>query len=195
MSSGRQDTCYVGGANCTWAWPAGHFPQHQEDICNSISWYLAWYSSLEGEFSMSTSSPVSFAPSRSNSLSYSTSTPPRASSSRHNPISLRIYKAIGTSFDDPGSREALEIASSFYAPALEDKEKADLVEDERIPERRTLKGQSAAMARKHLKRDIEGRLAGGSRKFLVAFGEVDKVCILIRPPVFLQVASSTTRRL
>lgn len=126
---------------------------------------------------MSTSSPFTYAPSRSDSLSYPTSTAHRATSSRHNPISLRIYKAIGTSFDDPGSREALEIASSFYAPSVKEKEELDEEEDERLPERRTLKGQSAAMARKHLKRDIEGRLAGGSRKFLAAFGEVDKVCI------------------
>lgn len=118
-------------------------------------------------------------------------------SSRNNPISLRIYKAIGTTFDDPGSREALEIVSSFYAHVPgKGKEKAvspDSIangqdvfgsvpeeadggeEGEVVPRRRTLKGQSAAMARKHLKRDVERKLAEGSQRFLTAFGEVDKV--------------------
>lgn len=120
-------------------------------------------------------------------------------SSRNNPISLRIYKAIGTTFDDPGSREALELVSALYAPtgssSQKGKEKAEINgnghdadsdvfgahpndqddEDVLIPHRRTLKGQSAAMARKYLKRDVERRLADGSQRFLHAFGEVDKV--------------------
>lgn len=49
-------------------------------------------------------------------------------------------------------------------------------EEEELPRRRTLKGQSAATARKHLKKDVEKKLAEGSRKFLDAFGEVDQVC-------------------
>jgi hypothetical protein len=132
-------------------------------------------------------------PTRTLSTSYTTATPPPAPSSRHNPISLRIYKAIGTSFDDPGSREALEIASRFYAPSpdFNGKERADDEEEFGLRERRTLKGQSSAMARKHLKKDVEDRLAGGSRKFLEAFGEVDKVShrfsFLPRTPTSLRV--------
>ena len=114
-------------------------------------------------------------PERHDSLSHSFPTAPAAPSSRHNPISLRIYKAIGISFDDPGPRQALEIASGFYAPSVKGKEKAEDQDDDVVPERRTLKGQSAAMARRYLKKDVDSRLAGGSRKFLEAFGEVDKV--------------------
>lgn len=113
---------------------------------------------------------------------------PSLSSSRNNPISLRIYKAIGTTFDDAGSREALELVSNFYAPTVSTKGKEkELVvngngigngyaEEEELPRRRTLKGQSAATARKYLKKDVEKKLAEGSRKFLDAFGEVDQVC-------------------
>jgi hypothetical protein len=110
--------------------------------------------------------------------------PPSLSSSRNNPISLRIYKAIGTTFDDTGSREALELVSNFYAPthSIKGKEKAEEVltnghghVEEELPRRRTLKGQSAATARKYLKKDVERKLAEGSRKFLDAFGEVDQV--------------------
>ena len=103
--------------------------------------------------------------------------------SRNNPISLRIYKAISTNFDDAASREALEVASGFYAKRDKGKSKASpdlsvsLADDDEdlVPRRRTLKGQSAAAARRNLKRDVEARMAGGSQRFLDAFGEVDKV--------------------
>lgn len=154
---------------------------------------------------MSVSPPPT--PSRSLSLSGPSSSPAPLPSTRNNPISLRIYKALGTSFDDPSSREALEIASQFYASTSHQSEKGkgkvqnggldddDDVrsegglngqEDENgiheegelaIPKRRTLAGQTAAMARKHLKRDVERKLAGGSQKFLEAFGEVDKASL------------------
>ena len=141
------------------------------------------------------------APSRSMSIPLSPTVPsPAIPSSRNNPLTLRIYKTLGTTFDDPGSREALEIASSFYAPtpsssavkiptiqtngltSPQGRERAlDSVTDdepEGMPKRRTLKGQSASMARKHLKKDLEAQLANGSRRFLEAFGEVDKVGFL-----------------
>jgi hypothetical protein len=122
--------------------------------------------------------------------------------SRNNPISLRIYKAIGTNFDDRASREALEIASSFYsskgkgkATVAADADDAGSPSDpdDLVPARRTLRGQSAAMARKHLKRDVEARLAGGSQRFLEAFGEVDKVRKL-ESPLLLKAYIAETRR-
>jgi hypothetical protein len=39
---------------------------------------------------------------------------------------------------------------------------------------------SAARARKHLKRDVEMKMARSSRSFLSAFREVDEVCLTIR---------------
>jgi hypothetical protein len=39
-------------------------------------------------------------------------------------------------------------------------------------------GESAARARKNLRRDMENQLAEGSRKFLEALGEVDAVCFV-----------------
>lgn len=141
-------------------------------------------------------------PSPSVSRTYST---PLPSASRSNPISLRIYKALGTNFDDPASREALEIASSFYvtpppAPSTSpDKGKARALpkdEDEDDDHdgqgidgdsiwKRSLRGDStsdgsAAMARKYLKRDIEAKLAEGSQRFLEAFTEVDKKLDILR---------------
>jgi hypothetical protein len=108
--------------------------------------------------------------------SASGSATPTPAASRNNPISLRIYKAIGTSFDDRSSREALEIASSFYS--AKGKGRAD--DDDILPIRRTLKGQSAATARRNLKRDVEARMAGGAQRFLTAFGDVDQKLDVLR---------------
>lgn len=106
------------------------------------------------------------------------SSTPSPAASRNNPISLRIYKAIGTSFDDRSSREALEIASNFYSSTSKGKGRADSPPEDGedvMPIRRTLRGQSAATARRNLKRDVEARMAGGAQRFLEAFGEVDQV--------------------
>ncbi|WWD09169.1 hypothetical protein V865_007291 [Kwoniella europaea PYCC6329] len=140
---------------------------------------------------MSTFSPPPPTASPSRSLSLSLSAPTSIPSSRNNPISLRIYKTIGTSFDDQSSREALELASSFYSSSSstsveKGKGKADLSVSEQdedlegLPRRRTLRGQSAATARKWLKRDVESTLAGGSQKFLEAFAEVDQKLEVLR---------------
>jgi hypothetical protein len=115
---------------------------------------------------------MSSTPTRSSTLNLSAPTAP----SRNNPISLRIYKALGTTFDDPSSREALEIAASFYAPAESNAHlNGEDLDDGLEKPRRTLKGQSAAMARRYLKRDVEMKLAESSQRFLDAFGEVDQV--------------------
>lgn len=127
-------------------------------------------------------------PSRTLSRSLSSTAPAPIPTSRNNPISLRIYKAIGTTFDDPASRQALEIASSLYSGKgksreldhIETDEGNDVVEAEGGTSRRAGKGESAALARKWLKRDVESRLASSSQRFLQAFGEVDKVrCALL----------------
>ncbi|KZT08863.1 uncharacterized protein LAESUDRAFT_757046, partial [Laetiporus sulphureus 93-53] len=43
-----------------------------------------------------------------------------------------------------------------------------------------ISGDIAARARRNLRRDVESKLAESSRKFLLAFGEVDKVIIRFR---------------
>jgi hypothetical protein len=92
-----------------------------------------------------------------------------------NPISLRLWKVIGsTSFDDPSSREALQTVSDYYTHH----ETHSAVPDARRRKRYQLQadqGQAAASARRNLKRDLETQLSEGSARFLEAFGEVDKV--------------------
>ena len=108
-----------------------------------------------------------------------------------NPISLRLYKVLGANYDDPGTKEALDTLSAFYAtPAtgssvsreLNGREdaKSEADEDglEATADSRKMvytPSDTAVRARKSLRRDTEAKLAEGSQKFLKAFGEVDEV--------------------
>ncbi|KAJ7456593.1 oligomeric Golgi complex subunit 6 [Mycena latifolia] len=113
----------------------------------------------------------------------------RATQSR-NPVSLRLYKVLGTNFDDEATREALQTLSELYASSaatVKGKEPLRNVEDDELEEElikpsgvaadglltEAVPGESAARARKNLRRDMERKLAEGSHQFLRAFGEVD----------------------
>ncbi|KAJ7770875.1 oligomeric Golgi complex subunit 6 [Mycena maculata] len=107
-----------------------------------------------------------------------------------NPVSLRLYKVLGTNFEDEATREALQTLSELYASSstvkgketLRNLEEDDIEEewlkptgfvaDELLTE--AVPGESAARARKNLRRDMERKLAEGSHQFLKAFGEVDQ---------------------
>src|SRR5882757_4865845 len=106
-----------------------------------------------------------------------------------NPVSLRLYKVLSTTFDDEDTRQALGTLSELYAtPKNKDTfVVAEDVDDEVICDSidvsyasttalaETVPGECAAKARKHLRREMENKLAEGSRKFLEALGEVDSV--------------------
>jgi conserved oligomeric Golgi complex subunit 6 len=125
---------------------------------------------------------------------------PTSTSSPRNPISLRLYKVFGASFDDDGTKEALRTLSEFYAPAStstlpngntagDDSEDSDheIDDDDEVlsgipnyfPHSSVpgdaVPGERAARARKSLRRDVENKLTESSHKFLKAFGEVDQV--------------------
>ncbi|KAJ7655211.1 oligomeric Golgi complex subunit 6 [Mycena polygramma] len=114
----------------------------------------------------------------------------RATQSR-NPVSLRLYKVLGTNFDDEATREALQTLSELYATStstvkgkevLRNGEEDDVDEESAklsggVPEEfltEAIPGESAARARKNLRRDMERKLAEGSHQFLKAFSEVDQ---------------------
>jgi conserved oligomeric Golgi complex subunit 6 len=118
-----------------------------------------------------------------------------------NPLSLRLYKVLGARYDDPSTREAIEILSSLYAPApptptgttrprrntirsRADGNFSDDSDDERptalplssgIVDKDTASEEVAARARKNLRKDMEDKLAQSSRMFLAAFSEVNQV--------------------
>jgi hypothetical protein len=103
-----------------------------------------------------------------------------------NPVSLRLYKVLGTNFNDEATREALETLSLLYAnqPSRKGKEPGreqddDQVVEEQAVEAESVPGEIAARARKNLRRDMDRKLAEGSRQFLNALGEVDQVCVIL----------------
>jgi hypothetical protein len=126
----------------------------------------------------------------------------RSTPQPRNPISLRLYKVLGTNFNDEATKEALRTLSDLYVSSvphpgsLKGKEvqrdvdelddddaednvlwgKSSVTSDSGFVE--NIPGESAARARKNLRRDMENKLAEGSRQFLKAFGEVDQVSIL-----------------
>ena len=118
-----------------------------------------------------------------------------------NPLSLRLYKVLGARYDDPSTREAIEILSSLYAPAPStatgttrprrntirsrtDGNISDDSDEERptalplssgIVDKDAASEEVAARARKNLRKDMEDKLAQSSRMFLAAFSEVNQV--------------------
>ncbi|KAG6911409.1 hypothetical protein DXG01_016506 [Tephrocybe rancida] len=100
-----------------------------------------------------------------------------------NPISVRLYKVLGSNLDDDATKEALQTLSDLYIThnATGHKEKSNFHEQEEDGEHEqesspaaTLPGDSAANARRYMRRDLENKLSRGSEQFLKAFGEVDE---------------------
>ncbi|KXN84526.1 Conserved oligomeric Golgi complex subunit 6 [Leucoagaricus sp. SymC.cos] len=114
------------------------------------------------------------------------------SSQARNPVALRLYKVLSTNFEDAATKEALQTLSDLYAPSTKGKEPLKPIDDfededediEDVAQDSTrnlaqssvelVPGEIAARARKHLRRDMEKKLAEGSRQFLKALGEVDQ---------------------
>jgi hypothetical protein len=113
-----------------------------------------------------------------------------------NPVSLRLYKVLGATFEDDATREALSTLSDLYAPSgssivvsttKEDTiglDGIDQVEVESVKDvpnflRGAPPDDTAAKARKHLRRDIESKMEEGSLRFLAAFSVVDQVRIIL----------------
>ncbi|XP_006457735.1 hypothetical protein AGABI2DRAFT_198704 [Agaricus bisporus var. bisporus H97] len=119
----------------------------------------------------------------------------QSSTQARNPVALRLYKVLSTNFEDAATREALQFLSDLYAPppsSIKGKEllkPRDEFEDEddietdvadgrnstlNQPPVEQVPGEIAGRARKHLRRDMEKKLAEGSRQFLKALSEVDQ---------------------
>jgi hypothetical protein len=115
-----------------------------------------------------------------------------AQAQARNPVALRLYKVLGAKYDDDATRAALHTLSAFYAPPsfATTSTTSDPSNDEwdesnsenephaspssaflRAAARRS--GDSAMRTRTHMRRDVERRLADGSRRLLAAFGDVD----------------------
>ncbi len=102
-----------------------------------------------------------------------------------NPVSLRLYKIIGTNHDDNATRKALDILSELYqAPDPDSKAKTHSPYSGAVKEQATyhpttsLHDSTVAKARRNLKRDVESRATRDSREFLRVFKQVNNVRIL-----------------
>src|SRR6267154_3529948 len=113
-----------------------------------------------------------------------------------NPVSLRLYKVLGATFEDDATKEALSTLSDLYSPSESPAVVSIAKEDGVVPDgvdeldkdsakdapsflRGAPPGDTAAKARKHLRRDIESKMEEGSLRFLAAFGTVDQVRITL----------------
>jgi hypothetical protein len=122
-----------------------------------------------------------------------------------NPVSLRLYKVLGATFEDEATREALNTLSDLYTPSgspavvsttkegaiiFDGIDEVDVESMKNVPSflRGAPPGDTAAKARKHLRRDIESKMEEGSLRFLAAFAVVDQVCIM--PILFSLVAAN-----
>lgn len=110
-----------------------------------------------------------------------------SSTQGRNPVSLRLYKVLGSNYEDDATREALRTLSELYVvpgpskirdyPSTEVQEMDDFEENPSVHTAiESVPGESAARARRNLRRDMENQLTEGSKQFLKAFGEVDQVC-------------------
>jgi hypothetical protein len=114
-----------------------------------------------------------------------------AQAQARNPVALRLYKVLGAKYDDDATRAALHTLSDFYAPppsvaattcdlSKDEWDESDSEDEAHAsPSPAFLRaaarpaGDIASRARTHMRRDVERRLAEGSRRFLSAFGDVD----------------------
>jgi hypothetical protein len=115
-----------------------------------------------------------------------------AQAQARNPVALRLYKVLGAKYDEDATRAALHTLSAFYAPppsaaaaATSDPSRDEWDESDSEDEAQASPspaflravarpaGDIASRARTHMRRDVERRLADGSRRFLTAFGDVD----------------------
>lgn len=88
-----------------------------------------------------------------------------------NPLTLKVNRLISANLEDAGTRAALDTLGEF--------ESALSVEDG--ANRRANKANQAigvALRRGGLRKEVEGRMAEGSREFLAAFSEVNDVSLV-----------------
>ncbi|KAF8638929.1 hypothetical protein AX17_001841 [Amanita inopinata Kibby_2008] len=102
-----------------------------------------------------------------------------------NPIALRLYKILGTNFDDVATREALQTLSELYSQgstlkerlpdsSVEGTEENESGSTKKTAASTTVSHELAMWARKNLRRDMENKLAEGSQQFLKVLREVNE---------------------
>lgn len=82
-----------------------------------------------------------------------------------NPLNLKVNRILSVGFEDVGTRLALDTLGEFELATAQNEAGSDT------------RGINAALKRGGgLRKEVEGRMAQGSRAFLAAFSEVNDVC-------------------
>ncbi|GAA5821598.1 hypothetical protein JCM3770_005309 [Rhodotorula araucariae] len=113
---------------------------------------------------------------RSSALSYSSPSLVASSSSSTTPLHRKVTRLLSANFEDAGTRAALDTLGE-----LERAEHADTLGDDRAAKAPQVgqRGIGSALQRGGLRKEVDGKMAQGSREFLDAFSEVnDKLSML-----------------
>lgn len=108
-----------------------------------------------------------------------------------NPVALRVYKLLGTNYDDPSTRAALRTLSEIYPPSIpqtstaehpprtidhdEDADEDGLSALRPVTVADSAYEQSLVQARKGFRQDMEAQLISCSQQYLKQFGAVNQV--------------------
>lgn len=96
-----------------------------------------------------------------------------------NPLHLKVNRLLSANLEDAGTRAALDTLGEF-----------ENVQDDEG--RKGGAGIGVALRRGGLRKEVEGRMAEGSREFLEAFSEVNDVCTLPQVRRLEELTSWTT---
>jgi hypothetical protein len=92
--------------------------------------------------------------------------PSLTTSTTRNPLNLKVNRLLSANLEDAGTRAALDTLGEFERQAVQDGTPA------------TKGGIGGALRRGGLRKEVEGRMAEGSREFLEAFSEVNDVSLI-----------------
>ncbi|TNY22049.1 oligomeric Golgi complex subunit 6 [Rhodotorula diobovata] len=115
---------------------------------------------------------------RSSTLSYSSpalaSTPPSTT-----PLHRKVTRLLSANFEDAGTRAALDTLGQLERAEPADHQTDDKATKVQVGAAQQAKGIRGALKRGGLRKEVDGKMAEGSREFLDAFSEVnDKLSML-----------------
>jgi hypothetical protein len=110
--------------------------------------------------------------SRRSSTTSAFASPSLTTTTTRNPISLKVQRLLSANLEDAGTRAALD--------TLGELERGEQTPERAVGGSSTGRGISSALKRGGLRKEVDGKMAEGSREFLDAFSEVNDV----RPSLF-----------
>lgn len=97
------------------------------------------------------------------------SSPSITTSTTRNPLHLKVNRLLSANLDDASTRAALDTLGEFESSG------STLIDNDLNDNKKGTGGIGAALRRGGLRKEVEGRMAEGSKEFLEAFSEVNDV--------------------